>query len=327
LSSRSRKIAFAGLVAAATAVAAGFIAWAAFGSEENKPPPVAPATVRGALAQKPVIVYQNVKRDEHYAEIAIAPVDTPTSKTYTGLVCERVHFAFDRGVCLIPRQNVLGQAVNARIFGTDFRPLDSVRLEGLQSRTRVSAKGRYGAATTFVTGHSYLDSGFSTHTALIDLRRGKVLTDLEKFEVTRDGKPFKAIDFNFWGVTFTRDERRFYATLSTGGKIYLVEGDVQARRAKVVAEGVECPALSPDETRVAYKSRVGDGWRLHVLDLATGRRTALAETRSVDDQVEWLDDDRILYGYISDIWVVPADGGGEPEIFVADALSPAVVRA
>jgi hypothetical protein len=327
LSSRARKITFAGIVVAAAVVAAGFIGWSAFGSEAKEPPPVAAGTVREALERKPVVVYQHVKRDDHYAEIAIAPVDAPTSKTFTGLVCERVHFAFDRGLCLMPRQNVLGQAVNARIFGTDFRPVASVRLEGLQSRTRVSAKGRYGAATTFVTGHSYLDSGFSTHTALIDLRRNAILTDLEKFTVTREGEPFKAIDFNFWGVTFTRDERRFYATLSTGGKIYLIEGDVHTRRAKVVAEGVECPALSPDETRVAYKSRTGDGWRLHVLDLESGKKTALAETRSVDDQVEWLDDDRILYGYISDIWVVPADGGGEPEIFVRDALSPAVVRA
>ena len=38
--------------------------------------------------------------------------------------------------------------------------------------------------------------------------------------MTRDGKPFDKIDFNFWGVTFSRDERRFHATLSSGGKFY-----------------------------------------------------------------------------------------------------------
>ena len=38
-------------------------------------------------------------------------------------------------------------------------------------------------------------------------------------------------DFNFWGVTFARDGNRFYATLGTGGKTYLVEGDVAARQA------------------------------------------------------------------------------------------------
>ena len=158
------------------------------------------------------------------------------------------------------------------------------------------------------------------------MQSGKLIVDLEKFDVTRDGKPFKAIDFNFWGVTFTRDGRRFYATLSTGGKMYLVEGDIQTRRARVIHEGVECPSLSPDETRIAYKQRQGRTWRLHVLDLASGRETALAETRSVDDQVEWLDDERIMYGLEGDVWVVPADGGGKPRVYIPDALSPAVVR-
>jgi hypothetical protein len=280
-----------------------------------------------AMAQKPFLVYQHVARDEHYAEIAIAGVDAPRSRpTFTGLVCSRVYFAGGQGLCLTTKQETLAQAVNARIFGTDFRPLRTVRLDGLRSRARVSPRGSYGAATTFVAGHSYLDEGFSTFTALIDMDKGEVLADLEKFEVTRDGKRFDEIDFNFWGVTFARDELRFYATLSTGGKFYLVEGDVQTRRARVVADGVECPSLSPDETRVAFKRRRGDKWRLHVLELATGRETPLAETRSVDDQVEWLDDDRILYGLIKDVWVVRADGRGEPRIYVHDALSPAVVR-
>jgi hypothetical protein len=35
---------------------------------------------------------------------------------------------------------------------------------------------------------------------------------------------------------------------------------------------------------------------LPTLDLAKKSNTLLAETRSVGDQVEWLDDDRLLYG-------------------------------
>ncbi|HET9667579.1 MAG TPA: hypothetical protein VFP09_12510, partial [Desertimonas sp.] len=100
----------------------------------------------------------------------------------------------------------------------------------------------------------------------------------------------------------------------------------ETRQARVIAENVECPSLSPDETRIAFKRREGNSWRLHVLDLRTKRETALAETRSVDDQVEWLDDERILYGLIDDIWVVSADGSGEPSVYIPDALSPAVVR-
>jgi hypothetical protein len=62
----------------------------------------------------------------------------------------------------------------------------------------------------------------------------------------------------------------------------------------------------------------------------------LAETRSVDDQAEWLDDSTVLYGLprtgqsgaaTADIWAVRADGSGAPTVLVADAWSPAVVAA
>ena len=55
-------------------------------------------------------------------------------------------------------------------------------------------------------------------------------------------------------------------------------------------------------------------------------QTALAETRNIDDQVEWLDDENVLYGDGQDIWSVPSDGTGTPTLFIAQALSPAVVR-
>ena len=123
------------------------------------------------------------------------------------------------------------------------------------------------------------------------------------------------MDFNFWGVTFAQDSNRFYATLASSGVKYLVEGDIDARSARVVATDVECPSLSPDNTRVAYKKAYTDarglGWHLEVLDLATMAVTPLAtETRSVDDQVEWLDDGHVMYHLPSsrgaDVWVLGA---------------------
>ena len=54
--------------------------------------------------------------------------------------------------------------------------------------------------------------------------------------------------------------------MATGGKTYLIEGSVAERTARVLHENVECPSLSPDGTRIAYKSRTDSDdvpWRLH----------------------------------------------------------------
>jgi hypothetical protein len=71
------------------------------------------------------------------------------------------------------------------------------------------------------------------------------------------------------------------------------------------------------------------GWRL---DLETLEETPLAETRNVDDQVEWLDDRHVLYGIprrttsIVDVWVASVDGAEPARIFVPEAESPIVAR-
>jgi hypothetical protein len=60
--------------------------------------------------------------------------------------------------------------------------------------------------------------------------------------------------------------------------------------------------------------------------------TTLAETRDVDDQIEWLDDTTVLYGLADDdtpaepdTWQVPADGTGTPTVLVPRAWSTTVV--
>ena len=63
-----------------------------------------------------------------------------------------------------------------------------------------------------------------------------------------------------------------------------------------------------------------------MLDLETMRETSLAESRSVDDQLAWLDNDHVLYGYKNTVWTARADGSDRPQLYLADALSPTVVR-
>ncbi|HEX7298609.1 MAG TPA: hypothetical protein VF257_06360 [Solirubrobacteraceae bacterium] len=243
-----------------------------------------------------------------------------------GPACLRFYEAGGHGLCLTVARS-----------GVDFRALvldhgkvwHTMTLTGLPSRARVSPNGRLGAMTTFVTGDSYTTPGqFSTRTTILDLVKGRPIADLEKFAVTKDGTRIHNPDFNFWGVTFARDSDEFYATLATGGHRYLVHGRVSRRAVEVVHDNVECPSLSPDGTRIAYKRRDGKPWRwrLHVLDLRTGADVALSERRPVDDQAEWLDNRRLLYGIGVDVWVVPADGSGRPQRFLANAASPSTQR-
>ncbi len=192
----------------------------------------------------------------------------------------------------------------------------------------MSPDGRYGSVTAFDLGHSYAELGaFSTRATLIDLENGRSLGNLEDFAVTRNGRALRLARLQLLGrhvrarqQPLLRDAAHA-AGRSTSWPATSARGGCASSQ-----ESVECPSLSPDETRIAFKKRSPIGWRLHVLDLATGRETRLSERRSVDDQVEWLDDATILYGLANDIWRVRADGTGRPRLYLADARSPAVVR-
>jgi hypothetical protein len=296
----------------------------------------APASAQAALVdarddKRPTLVFRNLDRDQpqRYGQIAVSNLPPAGARTLVRLKCDRVYFGGGTGLCLA-RGSGFAAGYRARIFGPDLRIRGELAVQGVPSRARVSRDGRYGSVTLFVTGHSYADlGGFSTTTTLIDLTKGRKIAELEDFAVTRDGALVTSPDRNFWGVTFARDSDRFYATLSTRGRIYLVDGSIAGRTMKTIHDDVECPSLSPDETRIAYKKRVGPGgkrWRIHILDLKTMRETPLAETRSVDDQVEWLDDSHVLYGISEQIWTMNADGSGAPRRFAFAADSPAVVR-
>jgi hypothetical protein len=297
------------------------------------------------------LLFRTTALDHSFGTLAVVPRDTPTALRHlASLECDRVDFEGGRGLCLSQQPAGLVASTVALVFDKNFHVLHKINLAGLSSRVRVSPDGRYGATTTFVSGDSYADQGFSTRTTLVDMRSGQVLFDLEKLAVTKDGHAFQGIDFNYWGVTFIKDSTRFYATLGTGSETYLIEGDTPTREAHVVRSGVECPSLSPDGTRIAFKKRNPGTvitWRISVLDLSTLKERPLAETRNVDDQVEWLDNNNVTYGLpenagevgglssarpgvpvlgtsaslATDTWKVPADGTGQPKMLIKGAWS------
>jgi len=266
-----------------------------------------------------------------YGNAAIVPgADPRATRRLTALKCARVAYAAGTGICIAERLPAKAvPAYEARFFDARQHVTGSVDVPGNPSRARVSPGGRYAAATTFVGGDSYAhDTAFSTRTAIFDPRDARVLANIEDFDVTKDGRRIHDVDFNYWGVTFDGDSGRFYATLATGTHHYLVKGDLATKHLTVVRDGVECPSLSPDGTKIAFKARVGKPWqwRFHILDLKTGKVTALPEERSVDDQIEWLDEQRLVYDRDEVVMQVAADGKSAPQEFLPSANSPALVR-
>lgn len=331
-------------ISAAAALAAVAVVLLTLAGEDGPPAdlvaqPTAEVSAIAALREEPHVVFLQSDGDA-YRRLSLTPLRPGGEVLATKLICQRAYFAGGQGVCLGEGANALEGGL--AVFASDFSVRHRIDIGGIPSRARVSPDGRFAAVTVFVSGHSYAEAGFSTRTAIVDLAAGRfVIDDLESMTVTRDGRRFSAIDFNFWGVTFARDSNRFYATLGSGGKTYLIEGNVAAAEARVLREDVECPSLSPDGNRIVFKKRSTRGllqqveWQLYVLDLATMSERRLGETRSVDDQVEWLDGANVIYflkdeGPPStirpDLWVAAVDGDAAPRRLWTRAFSPAVVQ-
>ncbi len=333
-----------GAAAAGALLIVAGIEWASIASGQRSRTRAAPAAPPppgiAIITASPHILFRHTGVDPNHSRLSVTPLEAwePGGRAAAALGCERVSYAAGHGLCLTTDRGVF-LTYKAVIFDAQLTATHTIALAGSPTRTRVSPDGRVGAVTVFVSGaaHKYASASFSTKTTILDLATGDELGELESFATWRDGKRIKAADFNFWGVTFARDSNVFYATLKTAGTTYLVRGDLGLRKLTVLRDNVECPALSPDNRLLGFKKRIGTGaepWRFYVLDLATlTDRPIAAETRSVDDQLEWLDDSHVLYGVPRprqpsrfDVWTAPVDGSGPARIYLPDAESPIIVR-
>jgi hypothetical protein len=361
-SRRQRLLAFAAVVTLSVAAIAGYAVHAAWRAEaaaaaqsdsvatqplSAMPSAIAPAPSAASSSQAiaaggPYMLFRSTALGETYGRVSLESLAAPNPQRFvTPLQCERVHFAGGQGICLQARRGVF-TTYHAHVFDRNFGITHTTALAGAPSRARMSADGRLAAMTVFVSGHSYMSANLSTRTSILDATSGEaIVDDLETLPVLLEGQPVKASDVNFWGVTFARHPGRFYATLATGGKLYLVEGDLAAKQMRVIHNDVECPSLSPDGSRIAFKRRVPGAepgrlmWRLHVLELASGKVTPLTtETRDVDDQVEWHGDREIVYSLPqdtpeaaarTDTWALAIDASTPPRLLVPLAFSPTVL--
>ncbi|MFJ4859262.1 TolB family protein [Streptomyces sp. NPDC088748] len=323
----SRRLRLALTLTAALLLAGGSLGYVLHARHREQPPGQrADASFR---IEEPGLYF----RDPAGGRVARQP-DAGPPRVTGGPSCDRFHTAGDHALCLRKLPG-LPARTEALVLDRGLREVRRVTVPGIPNRARVSASGRILSWTTFTTGDSYNTAAFSTRTAILDLRTGYLIKSIEQIPLTLAGARHHDSDVNYWGVSFAADDNRFYATVSTRGATHLVEGDLRAWSAKALRENAECPSLSPDGARVAFKKKVSDDprapWRLYVLDLATMRERPLAEPHSVDDQAAWLDDATLAYalpgqdGRVSDIWSVPADGTGAPRLLVPGGSSPAHV--
>lgn len=330
-------IAALGLVALGFTGVVGAMAWQQYQARADAPSDVA-TTTTDAVTGPDRIVFRNTASGAGYGHIASVPLDDPSAtRAVSDAVCDRVDATADEYSCLRTVRGIT-PTYTAALHDANGVEVAGWPLPGIPSRTRISADGDLIATTSFVTGHSYATIGFSTET-VIHTREGQDFGNLEDWALTIGGQPSMPVDRNYWGVTFADDDT-FYATagMTVQGITYLVRGSISGRSLETLAENVECPSLSPDGTRIAFKRvTAGSGptvhWTPAIYDLATGAVTLLPESRSIDDQIEWLDDDTILYGMPRDgamgdydVWSMPADGSAQPTVFIEHAWSPAVVR-
>jgi hypothetical protein len=296
--------------------------------------------VTDGVLDGPHVLFRGTAPGELYGRVAAVALDDLSGpREVTPAVCDRVDSDGETTVCLRTRRGVV-TTYEAEVLDTAMRTTASWPLPGLPSRTQLSPDGLV-ATTSFVTGHSYAATGFSTETTVHGADGSEVSGNLEDFTLLVDGERVAPVDRNVWGVTFV-DTRYFYATVQSRslGQTWLVRGDLAERTLVTQLDGVECPSLSPDGTRLAYKhdarppGAATPHWTPAVLDLDTMKVTVLdAEQRSVDDQIAWLDDVTLLYGLprtdepgTTDVWSLTADGTADPAVAIPQAWSPSVVE-
>lgn len=306
----------------------------AFGRYQARTTGASAAQVTDKLVDGNRIVFRNTAMGQGYGQIAsVAIADPAGPRELFQTVCDRVD-ATAQYISCMRTQRGIPTTFETRILDAQANSIDEWPLSGVPSRTRISEAGLV-ATTAFVTGHSYATDSFSTETVIRSVQ-GQDFGNLENYSIFIDGQELTAIDRNVWGVTFAT-ENKFYATVASAGKTWMVEGNLEKRRMNSIIENAECPSVAPDQSKVAYKKRRAQSglahWDIAILDLKTQKEIILPLEPGFDDQVEWLDSQTLLFGMLrtesvgdSDVYSIKATTNAQPQLFIKDAWSPSVVR-
>ncbi|MBA3271037.1 MAG: hypothetical protein H0T71_11040 [Acidobacteria bacterium] len=286
------------------------------------------------MVQPPFVVFRALAPPPAFGRIAVLTVHSGTTARYlTSLACARVHYARGAGLCLVQEPvNDVAEYV-AYTFDRTFTRRRRISLRGVPTRARVSPDGRRASVTTYAEEHSAEGERLATKSIVIEIASGQTVADLGEFRIVNDGHLAINGPTDVSSVAFEPDGDRFFATLSTATAQYLVAGSVDERRLTIIRTGAANEALSPDGRHLIVKrlNAVLGFWQVGVIDLRTWVERDLNQgSRSIDDQVEWLDNRHVIYHDVTDdttgIWMLAIDGVGAPRVFERDAFSATTQR-
>ncbi|PQZ91651.1 hypothetical protein CQ018_13535 [Arthrobacter sp. MYb227] len=281
------------------------------------------------------VVFRDTRDFQDYGKVGwVELADLPGTRTMTSLSCDRVYRTGGMLSCLSVNRG-MNTTYDSQVYSVGGQLLATGSLPGEPSRTRVSPTGMVGV-TSFITGESYEQVGFSTKTT-ISAPGGKDYGNLQDFTLLVDGKTLTAEDRNVWGVSFAKDANTFYATAASGKQTWLMRGSLSDRTLTAVSENAECPSISPNGKFIAYKKKRADSvpvhWDIAVQDLSQGTETLYPLETSFDDQLEWLDSETLLFGQAradspgdADIFSLTLQNDSKPRLFLEHAFSPSIQR-
>jgi hypothetical protein len=282
-------------------------------------------------APGPVVLFRSLAAGHEHGRLVTLGLSSDGARRAGPLSCTRVHFAGGRGVCTVPEPRGDGVVHVAYVFDRTLAPGRRIELAGVPTRVRVAPTGRVAAITTYAQQGE--DAPLVTNSIVVDLRSGAVRADLSTFDIDPLGAPANAASGVLSGLAFERDGNRFFATLAVDAEPILVAGSLSERRITALRKGVSNEALSPNGRRLIVKKLVEERgfWQLAVIDLSNWEELELPQgPRSVDDQVEWLDDHHLMYADVDEgttsLWILAADGQSAPTVLVRNAYSGVLQR-
>lgn len=264
--------------------------------------------------------------------IAISDSNNVSNSNYLPFYCNRVHANKNHGICLQQKQG-LTMTTDVLVFEIEGNTRLIGSTDGIPNRARMSPDGKYAAYTSFVTGDSYNDAGFSTRSYIVDIEKNVIGDNLERYTLIHNNKHIDPIDKNYWGITFFNDSNSFLVTVMYSGVPYLAKGTLDEKKIEIITDRIECPSLSPDNKKIVFKERISKTeWRIIVMVLSNLTRISTSELENVDDQVEWYDNDNLVYSKINyetqkiNLMKASANGDGKPELLIEHGMSPSMIQ-